>query len=325
MRWAFRTLEVILVSALVLIGDAAAQGYPDRPVRFIVPFVAGSGSDVIARLVAQKLTEIWGHSIVVDNRGGAGGNIGADMVAKSAPDGYTILLGNAATHGSNPSLYKKLPYDAIRDFAPITLLASVPSIMAVHPSVPAGTLREFIALAKSRPGEVNYGGSGIGTSSHLAGQLLNSLAKINLVYIPYKGSGQSLIALLTGEVSMVFTGVLPVAPYIKTGRLRALGVSGNKRLAMMPDVPTMAEAGPFSSFDIDVWYGVLAPNGTPAAIVAKLNEGFVKVLGEKDIRERLENQGAQIYGNTPEQFATFIRAEIQKWDKVIKGAGIPAN
>lgn len=324
MRLLLVSLKVFTIFAFVLTGEGIAQGYPDRPVRFIVPFVAGSGTDVIARLVGQKVAEIWGHSIVVDNRGGAAGNLGAELVAKSAPDGYTILLGNIATHGINPGLYKKLPYDPIRDFAPVTLLASVPPVLVVHPSVPARSLRELIALAKARPGELNYGGAGIGSGSHLTGELLNSLAKIHLVHVPYKGSGQSLTALLTGEISMVFTGVLSVSPFIKAGRLRALGVSGNKRLAIAPEVPTMAEAG-LPGFDVDFWYGVLAPSGTPAAILTKLNDGFVKALGDKDTRERLANQGAQIYGNTPEQFAAFIRAEIQKWGKVIKSAGIPAN
>jgi tripartite-type tricarboxylate transporter receptor subunit TctC len=319
------SLKVFTISAFIIAGESIAQGvYPDRPVRFIVPFVAGSGADVIARLVGQKVTEMWGHAIVVDNRGGAAGNLGADLVAKSAPDGYTILLGNIATHGINPGLYKKLPYDPIRDFAPVTLLASVPPVLVVHPSIPARSVRELIALAKARPGELNYGSAGIGSGSHLTGELLNSLAKIHLVHVPYKGSGQSLTALLTGEVAIVFTGVLSASPFVKSGRLRALGVSGNKRLAIAPEVPTMAEAG-LPGFDVDFWYGVLAPSGTPAAIVTKLNEGFVKVLGNKDTRERLENQGARVYGDTPEQFAAFIRAEIQKWDKVIKSAGIPAN
>lgn len=322
MRSLSRTLQVILAFAFVVATDCGAQAYPQRPIRFIVPFVAGSGTDVIARMVAQKLSESWPQSIIIDNRGGAAGNIGAEVVAKAAPDGYTILLGNIATHGINPSLYKKLPYDPIQDFAPITLLASVPPVLVVHPSVPAKNMRELVALAKARPGQLNYGGAGIGSGSHLAGELLKSMAKIDLVHVPYKGSGQSLAALLTGEISMVFTGVLSVAPYLEVGRVRALAVSGNKRLAIAPNVPTMAEAG-LPGYDVEFWYGVLAPRGTPAPIVAKLNEGFVKVLSEKHTRERLLSQGAQIYGNTPEQFAEFIRREIQKWDKVTKSAGIP--
>lgn len=315
---------VLFFSALVLINDCGAQGYPEQPIRLVVPFAPGSGTDVIGRLVSQKLAEIWRHTIVVDNRAGAAGNIGADVVAKAAPDGYTILLGNIATHGTNPSLYKKLPYDAIRDFAPITLLSSDSPVLVVHPSVPAKNLREFIALAKARPGELNYGGAGIGSGSHLAAELLSSLAKIKLVHVPYKGSGQFLTALVAGEISMGFTGMLSISPFIKGGRLRALAVSGNKRLAIAPEVPTLAEAG-VPGFAVDFFYGVLAPSGTPAAIIAKLNEGFVRALREKQVREHLENQGSQLYGSTPEQFAAFIRAEIQKWDKVIKSAGISVN
>jgi tripartite-type tricarboxylate transporter receptor subunit TctC len=292
-------------------------------VRFVVPFVAGSGTDVIARVVAQRVSESWSQAIVIDNRGGAAGNIGAEVVAKSAPDGYTILLGNIATHGINPSLYKKLPYDPIADFAPITLLVSVPPLLVVHPSIPARNMKELVALAKARPGQLNYGGAGIGSGSHLAGELLKVTAKIDIVHVPYKGSGQSLTALLTGEISMVFTGILSIAPYLEGGRLRALGVSGNKRLAMAPDVPTMAEAG-LPGYDVEFWYGVLAPRATPPAIVAKLHDGFVKALNEKDTRERLLGQGAQIYGNTPEQFAEFIVQEIRKWDRVTRNAGIPA-
>lgn len=322
MRSWSRALQVILVSAFVVATDCGAQAYPQRPIRFIVPFVAGSGVDVVARLVGQKLSESWPQSFIIENRAGAAGNIGAEVVARAAPDGYTILLGNIATHGINPSLYKKLPYDPIQDFAPVTLLTSVPPVLVVHPSVPAKNLRELVALAKARPGQLNYGGAGVGSGSHLAGELLKSMAKIDLVHVPYKGSGQSLAALVTGEVSMVLTGILAVAPYLKTGRLRALAVSGNKRLTVAPEVPTMAEAG-LPGYDVEFWYGVLAPRGTPAAIVAKLNEGFVNVLKEKDTRERLLSQGAQVYGNTPEQFAEFIRREIQKWNRVTKSAGIP--
>jgi tripartite-type tricarboxylate transporter receptor subunit TctC len=322
MRLPIRALQFAFVSTFVLAAECGAQAYPQRPVRFIVPFVAGSGTDVIARLVAQKVSENWPQTIIIDNRGGAAGNIGAEVVAKSAPDGYTILLGNIATHGINPALYKKLPYDPIQDFVPVTLLASVPPLIVVHPSVPAKTLRELIALSKSRPGQLNYGGAGIGSGSHLAGELLKFMANIDLVHVPYKGSGQSLAALLTGEISMVFTGILSIAPYLETGRVRALAVSGEKRLAMAPNVPTMAEAG-LPAYSMEFWYGVLAPRGTPPAIIARLNEVFAKALADKDTRERLASQGAQIYGNTPEQFAAFIRTELAKWQKVTRAAGIP--
>jgi len=322
MRLKRHAMHVIAALAVVFAADGISQTYPQRPVRLVIPFVAGSGTDVIGRLLAQRVSESWGQSIIVDNRGGAAGNIAAEHVAKSPPDGYTILLGNIATHGSNPSLYKKLPYDPIQDFAPVTLLASIPPVVAVHPSIPARNMRELIALARAHPGELNYAGAGIGSGSHLAGELLKLVAKINMQYVPYKGSGQALAAMLGGETSMMFTSMLSVAPYHQSRRVRVLAVSGNKRLPMAPDIPTMAEAG-VRAYDVEFWYGLLVPRATPAPIIARLNESFVKVLSEKDTRDKLIAQGAQVYGNTPEQFADFIRRDIAKWANVTKSAGIP--
>ncbi len=318
-----KALAVAKLFALLLAccaGIAAAQGYPAKPVRFIAPFPPGGSTDFLARLVAQKLTDAWGQQVVVENRGGAGGTIGVELAAKSPPDGYTIVMGHIGTFGANPTLYPKLPYDAIRDFAPITLLAMVPNGMVVHPSLPVRSVREFLAMARARPKQLLYGSGGSGSATHLAVVYLELLAKIDLVHVPYKGAGPSIIDLIAGQTSMTITGMPALMPHIKSGRLRPIGVGTAKRLAVMPDVPTIAESG-VPGYEATQWYGILAPAATPRDIVARLNADIVKVLQRPDVRERLASDGAQPVGNTPEEFGAHIKAEIARWAPVVKASG----
>ena len=332
MNRAFRAAP-IAGCALLMVSVAYGQSdpqlidraYPAKAVRLVVPFGPGSGADIIGRLIAQKLSERWQQAVVIDNRAGASGNIAAELVAKSASDGYILLLGNIATHGINPALYgKKLAYDALADFAPVTLLAKAPDVLVVHPSLPVKTVSELIALARAKPGKLNFGSSGTGSGGHMPAELLKSATGIDIVHVPYKGSGQSLTALLSGEVAIVFTGTLSVLAHIRSGRMRALAVSSDKRTTVLPEVPTMAEAG-VTGYEADLWFGVLAPAKTPNTIVAALNAAANAALGAPDIKARLLEQGAEIAGGTPDQFAAFSKAEIAKWTTVIKVAGIRAD
>ena len=299
---------------------ASAQTYPQKPIRFILPFPPGGGTDTLGRIVGQKLGESLGQQVVIDNRPGAGANIGAELAAKSPPDGYTIFMGNVA-HTINESLYSKLNYDLVRDFAPVTMLGLTANIVVVHPSVPAKSLKELIALAKARPGELNYASSGSGSSSHLAGELFKNMAHINMTHIPYKGGGPAVVNLISGEASVGFATMPSALPHVKAGKLRALAVTTSQRSQAAPDLPTVAEAG-VPGYEASTWYCLLLPAGTPHDIVARLNTEMVKVLGHADVKNRLTGLGYEITTTTPEQLAAHIRSEIAKWGKVVKATGI---
>lgn len=316
-------LSFALIATSVAGGTAWAQtasNYPTKPVRFIAPFPPGGSTDLLARLVAQKLTEAWGQQVIVENRGGAAGTIGVELAARAAPDGYTIVMGHVGTFGVNPTLYPKLSYDAVRDFAPITVLATVPNGMAVHPSLPVKTARDFVALAKAKPGELLYASGGSGSASHLAGEYFKLLTKINMVHVPYKGTAPAMISMISGETTMTITGMVALGPHVKSGRLKLLGVATMKRLAILPQVPTINESGA-PGYDANQWYGVLTQAAVPRDIVAKLHAEIVKVMARSDVKERLAADGAEAVANTPEQFAAHIKAEITRWAPVVKASG----
>ncbi|HXF65229.1 MAG TPA: tripartite tricarboxylate transporter substrate binding protein [Burkholderiales bacterium] len=313
---------VILVLAALLAGPAAgASDYPSRPIRMVVPFAPGGGSDISARVLADGLGEALGQTIVVDNRPGAGSILGCDIVAKSTPDGYTLLLGNISM-AFNTALYRKLPYDAIRDFAPITLVTDQPNILVAHPALPAKTFQEFIALAESQPGKLTYGSAGVGAGTHLAMEMLLMARKLDLVHVPYKGTGPALTALLGNQISVFFSTYASALPHVKAGRLRAFAVTSAQRTATLPEVPTVAESG-FPGYVYSTWYGLLAPAGTPRAIVQKLNRQAVAVLDSTKTRERYLSQGMDPLPSTPERYAAHLKSEIEKWTKVVRAAGIP--
>jgi tripartite-type tricarboxylate transporter receptor subunit TctC len=294
--------------------------YPIKPVRMIVPFPAGGATDIVGRLVAQKLTEAWNQQVIVDNRGGAGGTIGSEVAAKSAPDGYTILVGTSSTHAVAPSLYSHLGYDPVRDFAPVTLIANATILLAVHPSVPAKNVRELIALAKKRPDGLSFASSGNGGISHLVGEHFSAMAGIHMLHVPYKGDTPALADLVSGQVHLMFGTAVSFLPYVKSHRLIALAVTNPKRSPIVPDVPTVAESG-LPGFEALQWFGIFAPAGTPGEIVARLNGDIVKALRLPDVRERMTALGAEIVGNSPEQFAAFQKADTAKWAKVVKTSG----
>src|SRR5258706_1989889 len=305
--------------ALLVTTDAFAQSYPSKPIRLVLPYPPGGGTDVIARPLAQKLTEQLGQQVIVDNRGGAGGNIGMEFVAKSPPDGYTLLFALTAQYAVNPSLYPKLPYDPVRDYAPVSLLANAPYLLVVHPSVPAKAVPELIALMKARPGQLAYSSSGNGSGAHLAGEMLRSLARVEMTHVPYKGAGPAMPDLIAGQVQLSFVTYTATGPHIKTGRLRALGVTTAKRSPTLPDLPAIAETVP--GYDSAVWYGFAAPAGTPADIVAKLNTEVLRVLAAPDFRNRITLEAVAPIGSTPEEFGAFIKSEIARWAKVVKDSG----
>jgi len=298
---------------------AQTTGYPVKPIRLIVPYPPGGGTDIIARPLAQKLTENLGQQVIVDNRGGAGGNIGMEFVAKSAPDGYTLVVGLTAQLAVNPSLFPKLPYDPLRDFAPITLLGDQPYLLVVHPSVPAQSVKEFIALARARPGQLTYASSGNGSGAHLAGEMLKSMARIDLVHVPYKGAGLAMPDLIAGQVQFSFITHTTSGPLLQSGRLRALGVTTAKRSPALPDLPAIAETLP--GYDSAVWYGVLAPAGTPREIVARLNREILRVLGSADFHQRFTMAAVAPIGSTPEQLGDYIKSEIARWAKLVRESG----
>ena len=320
-----RTLNVLsafFAAAAIVIAPAAAQAqdYPTKPIRVVVPFPAGGATDILARAAAQKMTEAWGQSVVVDNRPGAGGNIGSELVAKAAPDGYTLEMGTVGTHAINPSLYAKMPYDHVKDFAPVILVAGVPNVLVVNPAVPANSVQELIAYAKANPGKLNFASSGSGTSIHLSGELFKVMAGVQMTHIPYKGSAPALQDLLGGQVQLMFDNLPPSLPQIKAGKLRALGVTSAARAPALPDVPTIAESG-LPGFEASSWFGLLAPAGTPPAIIAKINAEIGKWLATPEAREKLLAAGANAAGGTPEDFARHIAAETAKWAKVVKESG----
>ena len=316
----FGRLAAVAAAALFSVG-AAAQMYPTKPIRMIVGFAPGGGTDVVARVISQKLSVWYGQQVIVENRAGATGTIGADVVAKSAPDGYTLIMGHVNSHAIAPSMFKKLPYDALRDFAPVAYVGYVPNVLVVHPSVPAKSMKELIALAKAKPGGLNYASSGTGSTQHLAGEMFKQLAGVDIVHVPYKGSGQAIGDLLAGTVSMNFDTMPPVIDHIKGGRLRALAISTPRRIAQLPDVPTFAEEG-MSGFDVTNWYGVMAPAGTPREIVNKLNADINKAMQVPEVRARLEQVGTQMREGSAADFENFQKAEVTKYAKLVKDAGI---
>jgi tripartite-type tricarboxylate transporter receptor subunit TctC len=301
--------------------DAAGQAaYPTRAVRLIVPFPPGGGTDITARTVAQKLNETWGQTVIVDNRGGANGIIGSDLGAKSKPDGYTLLV-VIATHAINPSLYPKLPYDTATDFTPITLMAQYPFILTSTASLPVRTVRELITLAKARPGQLSYASSGNGSGPHLGFELFKSMAKIDVVHVPYKGAGPANVELIAGQVQLMFNNFLAAMPQIKAGKLRVLAVTSARRSAVMPELPTLAESG-LPGFDVTGWYALLGPAGMAQTIVAKVQTDVASALRVPAVHARLSGEGAEPAGSTPVQLAQFLGVEIQKWAKVIKDAKV---
>ncbi len=301
----------------------AQSGYPNKPIRLIVPFAPGGGTDLTARAIALKLTEAWGQTVVPDNRAGANGTIAVDIATKSPPDGYTLTM-ISSSHSVNASLYKNLPYDLIRDLAPITQATSQPYALVVHPTLAAKTVKEMIALSKTKADGLTYGSSGLGGLSHLSGALFASLAGIKLVHIPYKGGNPALNDVIGGQIQMLFSTLLQADTQLKAGRLRALAVTTKKRSPAAPDLPTMQEAG-VAGYEVAGWYGVLAPARTPRPVIDKLNVEIVRILHSPDIQNRLAADGSEAVGNTPEQFGAHIKAEVTKWNKVIKDAGIRAE
>jgi tripartite-type tricarboxylate transporter receptor subunit TctC len=327
----FRKCAVIAPVAVLFVSTAAAAqssakeaaAYPSRPIRFVVPFLAGGPSDVMARTLGQKMNQAWGQTVVVDNRAGAAGIIGADLVAKSAPDGYTLLMAQVGDTISM-SLYSKLPYNLERDFAPISLVGQTPFILVTHPALAAKNVQELVALAKAKPGALSFGSGGTGVASHLAGELFKSTAGIDVVHVPYKGQAPATADLLGGQISFMFNNPITSLPHIKAGKMRALAVSTGKRFSGLPDVPTVAESG-FAGFDVGFWLGTLAPAGTPRAIIDKLNTEMVKILRMPDVVERLAAMGVEVIGNTPDEFARIIKADVVKWGKVVRDSGAKAD
>ncbi|MDO8598317.1 MAG: tripartite tricarboxylate transporter substrate binding protein [Sulfuricaulis sp.] len=317
-------LQVALTLALVLTSPTApAQAFPSKPVRIIVAFPPGGGVDIVARIMSPKMSEYLGQQIVIDNRAGAAGIVGTDLAAKSPADGHTIFIGTLGNLSVNPLLYSKLPFDVGRDFAPLTLVVSVTFVLYVHPSLPVKTVKDLIALNRSRPGQINYASSGNGGAPHLAAELLNSMAGVKMVHVPYKGSGPSFIDLLGGQVPLTFDSMVQGLQYVKSGRLRAIAVLGPKRSPVLPDVPTVGETLP--GYEVVNWFGMVVPAATPRDIVTRLNTETVKVLRLPEVRERLVANGAEPVGNTPEEFGAFMKAETVKWARVIKAANIRAD
>ena len=303
------------------IAGANAQGYPAKPIRIIVPFPPGGIADLFARVIGQKFGETWGQPGVVENRPGAGGNIGAEIVAKSPADGYTLVTGSIGTHAVNVSIFSKLAYDPIRDFAPVALIMEAEGLLVLHPSVPVKSVKELIALAKARPGQIAYASAGHGTASHLAGELFKSLAKVDMVHVPYKGNVPALTDLIAGQTSLLFATMPTALPHVQSGRLKALAVASIARSPAAPQLPTIAESA-LPGYAVTNWIGFFAPAGTPRDVVTKLNAEVVRVMQAPDIQKRLATEGAKFSPWTPDQFAAFVKAEISKWAKVVKEAGI---
>jgi tripartite-type tricarboxylate transporter receptor subunit TctC len=314
----------IAAAAFVAACSVHAQNYPTKPLRLVVPFAPGGGADLVARTVGVKLTETLGQPVIIDNRTGAAGSIGADIVAKAPPDGHVLLLGSSGPLAINPSLYAKLPYDAARDFAPVSIATVMPFLLVVHPTLPARNVKELVTLAKSRPNQLNYASPGNGSTTHLANELLKSMTGMQIVHIPYKGVAPAAVDLISGQVQMMAGDLSTLIPHVKSNRMRALGVTGAKRSPLLPQVPTVAESG-VPGYEASGWFGVLVPAATPAPVVERLNAAIVKGLAAPDARERLNAFGGEAGGSTPEQFAAHIRNEAVKWGKLIKSLGLKAD
>ena len=308
---------------LVLPALALAQTFPVKPVRLIVPYPPGGGNDTMARAIAAKLNEAWGQQVIIDNRAGANGIVACELAATAAPDGYTLLMANVGTNAINPWLYKKLPYRPVDDYAPISMLGSVPNILVVHPSTPANSVSELIALAKARPGKLTYGSNGVGSSQHLAGVMFNTAFGIDVIHVPYKGTGPAVIDLISGQITMSFANALAVVPHVKANRLRALAVTSLKRSPVMPELPAIAELAP--GFSATSWWGIVAPARTPAAIVSAINRDIVNALATRAMKEQLDRQGVEPRPMAPGEFLTFMQAEYAKWGKVVKASGATAE
>jgi tripartite-type tricarboxylate transporter receptor subunit TctC len=303
---------------------AHAQSYPAKPVHLVVPFPAGGNTDIYARAMAQKLGELLGQRVVIDNRPGAGGSIGGDFVARAAPDGYTLIAGTTSTFGIGPNLYRKPPYDPVRDFAPVILTSLAQNMLIVHPSVPARSVPQLIALAKAHPAKLNFASAGVGSSSHVAGELFKSMAKVEMTHVPYKGTGLAMIDLLSGHVDLIFDSLATALPPVRAGRVRALAVTGARRLELMPELPTVSEAG-VPNYEVSAWVAILAPARTPPDVVMRLNGELNKVLLMPDIRRIWADQGAEVGGGSPERLAAHVRSELAKWGKVVREAKIPVQ
>ncbi len=299
---------------------AAAQAFPTKPITIIVPFAAGGTTDILARIIAQGLTAELGQSVVVDNRAGAGGNIGGQAAARAPADGYTLFMGTVGTHAINAALYKKMPFDPVKDFAPLTRVANVPNLLVANPAQPFKTVQELIAYAKANPGKINFGSSGSGSSIHLSGELFKSMAKVDMQHVPYKGSAPAVTDLLGNQIAIMFDNMPSAIQHVRSGKLRAIAVTTAKRSPELPDVPTIAEAG-VPGYEATSWFGMFAPAATPAPVVGQLNKALVKVLAQPDIKKKINEQGAETAGETPEQFAAFIQQEAVKWGKVVRESG----
>jgi tripartite-type tricarboxylate transporter receptor subunit TctC len=316
--------SALLAIALGLAATTAqAQAWPSKPIRMVVPFPPGGGIDTVARIVAPKMSEFIGQPIVIENRSGAGGTVGTEVVARAAPDGH-MLLATFASHAMNATLYRDLSYDTERAFAPISLIATVPNILVVHPSLPAKTVADLVALARKRPGEINYASVGNGTPAHLSAELFNMMAGVKMTHVPYKGAAASVIGMITGEAQLTFTTVLIALPHIKAGKLRPLAVATLARTPMLPDVPTVDESG-LKGYESIAWYGLLAPAGTPGPVIDRLNTDLVRSLQAPEVRDNLQRQGTDIVASSPARFAQVIREDIAKWTKVVKATGVKAD
>ena len=327
LQYGYRALlPVAAVTALAFSGETAAQpaNYPSKAIRIIVPFAPGGPNDILGRIVGQQLNELWGRPAVIENRGGAGGTIGVDAGAKSAPDGYTIVMGGSSNLAVAPGLYAKLPYDPLRDLAPVVNVAIVPYVLAVNPHVPARSVKELVAVARSKQGLLSYGSSGTGAMSHLAAELFKAASGADIVHVPYKGTSPSVTDMIAGQIDMMFADLAAVAPHAKVGKLRLLATAGSKRSAAAPELPTMAQAG-VKGYAVDAWFGIVAPVATPKDIVAKLNTAIVNALKAHDVKQRFEELGYEAIGDTPEQFGATIKADIEKFSRLIKNAGIKAE
>jgi tripartite-type tricarboxylate transporter receptor subunit TctC len=325
MKKLFNIAALACLAALVSAQPGlAATDYPTKPIRFIVPFAPGGSTDIVARVIGENLSQSLGQPVVIDNRSGAGGNIGADLVAKATPDGYTMLMGTTGIMSINGSLYRSLPYDASKDFEAVIMAVSITNLLAVNPSVPAKSVQELIALAKSKPRDLTFASSGAGSSTHLSGELFKSMARVDITHIPYRGSGQALADLLGGQVTMIFDNMPSVLPHVKSGKLRPLAVTSLERSPVLPDVPTVSEAG-VSGYESKSWSGVVVPAKTPKEIIQKLNAEIVKIFARPEVKEKLAGLGADPVGGPPEHFAAHIKAEREKWSKVVQEAGIKVD